>query len=129
MTVYDVAFCSLAIVHGLFGYVLLCFALPEEIHKPIFYANTNPLIGDIHKYLVYFTCGSLAACAFLLQYSYKMSVIAAWVATAIYLFGTLTVPLLSGHIPSASKQTLINLAIRISGASALTYLFLNTTRS
>ena len=44
MDAYEIAFCSLAIVHGIFGYVLFCFALPEEIHKPIFYENTNPLV-------------------------------------------------------------------------------------
>ena len=129
MDSYSIAFCFLSIVHGLFGYVLFCFALSEEIQKPLFYANTNPLVGDIHKYIVYFTYGSLAACGFMLQYSYKISLIAAWAATGIYLFGALTIPLLRGSLPRANKPAVVNLAIRIAGASTLTYLFLHATRS
>ena len=129
MTAYDIAFCALAITHGLFGYVFFIFAMTEEIQRLAFYENANPLVGDIHKYLVYFTCGSLAACAFLLPYSYKMSTIAAWVSFGIYTLGTLVVPVLNGFWPTANKYRLTNLAIRASGASALTYLFLHTTRS
>ena len=129
MEIYGSYFKALAIAHGVVGFIVICFILVEEIQKSVFYNNVNPLAGDIHKYLSYFTYGALTACGYLVFYSYKIALIAAWVSTSLFVATKLIVPLVQNRVPNLSRSFVINLCIRTLAAAALTYLYRELPRS
>ena len=129
MDAYDLAFKFLVIVHTLFGYFFLAFAGNEDFQKEFFYKDFNPLVGDLFKYLVLISCWCLIFATFFLMYSNKISLLFCWSSVVFFTLTGVLVPLANGHWPHMHRYGLANLAIRLTGALTLTYLYLLTARS
>jgi hypothetical protein len=127
--IYIIAFKVVAILHGLAGYVIMVFALSEDVQQSCFYKDRNPLAGDINKYLAYASCSSLMLCGAFAVFSFfefpnapKFSVITAWASVLFYHLTAWVFLVEKRHWPS-SKISWIALGARIAAAAMLTGFF------
>ena len=123
MDAVEIAFKAVAVLHTIVGYVLVGAALDEEFQQECFYANSNPLAGDIKKYLVITGSGAMAACGIL---AFKIPVVAvalAWISLACwFVTGFVDIPW-TRRPPGFCKACAINFLVRCSLAGLLTLLY------
>src|SRR6478752_6019093 len=99
----ELIFKSVAVLHGVAGYVLFAFAADEDFQKFCFYKNRNPLAGDAYKYLVLAACLALVACGVLAFFVPIFAVGAAWLSIALYLLTGLVDIVDKGRWPAFCK--------------------------
>ena len=116
----DLIFRSIAVLHGIAGYVLFGFAANEEVQQSCFYKGKNPLAGDFHKYLVYLACWSLVACSVSAFFVPWLAVLAAWVSVAFYLLTGFVGIVVTRRWPAFCTACAVSLGVRILAAVVLT---------
>jgi hypothetical protein len=116
----ELIFRSIAVLHGIAGYVLFAFAANDEFQESCFYKGRNPLAGDIHKYLVLAACWSLIACAIVAFFLPRLAVAAAWLSIFLYILTSLVDPVFERRWPSLCKGCVISAGVRMAFAIALT---------
>jgi len=116
----ELIFKSLAILHGVAGYLLFAFAANEEFQEFCFYKNRNPLAGDVYKYLVLSACWALIACAILAFILPAVAVGVAWLSILLYLLTGLVDIVFERRWPTFCKGCAVSLGIRAIAATALT---------
>lgn len=116
----ELIFRSIAVLHGIAGYVLFGIAANEEFQEFCFYKHRNPLAGDIYKYLVLAACWCLIACAILAFLLPAVAVGLAWLSILLYLLTGIVDPMFDRHWPSLCKTCVVSLGVRVAFAIALT---------
>jgi hypothetical protein len=116
----ELLFRFIAVAHGIAGLVLWAFASDEDFQQFCFYKDRNPLAGDFYKYLAYFACWALMACAYSAFYLPKLAVVLAWLSLIFYLLTGLVDLIAEGRWPSFCKACAVSFAARLVAAGALT---------
>ena len=117
----DLAFKTLAVLHGVFGGLLFGFAAHPET-KPDFHKGRNLLVGDIYKFLAFGVCWSLIFCGVGAFINPVIAVIAAWTSIGFYILTGYVDPVVARRLPSIGKSIIINLVVRAIAAGVLTSL-------
>jgi len=115
----ELIFRSIAVLHGIFGFLAFGLATSEDIKPPPFHDRRNPLAGDSHRFLALGSCWSLIACGLLAFAVPAFSVAAAWLSVVLYSLAGSVGATARAKAPHFFKFFSASVAVRIFGAGAL----------
>jgi len=123
MDAAEITFKALAVLHTVAGYLFLAFALDHDFQQECFYANCNPLAGDIKKYLVQIACWCLVGCGILAFHVPAASVALVWMALAAWFLTGFVEVAWTRRLPGLCIVCAANFGVRLSLAVGLTGLY------